>query len=54
MPGASRPPRVNTGAAGIAMISITVNGKAHQLDVEPEMPLLWVMCGRRPRVKGFL
>jgi hypothetical protein len=43
MPGASRPPRVNTGAAGIAMISITVNGKAHQLDVEPEMPLLWVI-----------
>ena len=25
------------------MISISVNGKAHQLDVEPEMPLLWVL-----------
>ena len=25
------------------MISITVNGKQHQLDVEPEMPLLWVI-----------
>jgi isoquinoline 1-oxidoreductase subunit alpha len=25
------------------MISITVNGKVHQLDVEPEMPLLWVL-----------
>jgi isoquinoline 1-oxidoreductase subunit alpha len=26
-----------------AMISITVNGKAHQLDVEPETPLLWII-----------
>jgi isoquinoline 1-oxidoreductase alpha subunit len=25
------------------MISITVNGKVHRLDVEPEMPLLWVI-----------
>jgi isoquinoline 1-oxidoreductase alpha subunit len=25
------------------MISITVNGKAHRLDVEPETPLLWVI-----------
>src|SRR5260221_4356995 len=25
------------------MISITVNGTHHQLDVEPEMPLLWVL-----------
>ena len=25
------------------MISITVNGKAHQLDIEPETPLLWVI-----------
>jgi len=25
------------------MISITVNGKLHRLDVEPEMPLLWVL-----------
>jgi isoquinoline 1-oxidoreductase subunit alpha len=25
------------------MISITVNGTRHQLDVEPEMPLLWVL-----------
>jgi isoquinoline 1-oxidoreductase subunit alpha len=25
------------------MISISVNGKVHQLDVEPEMPLLWVL-----------
>ena len=25
------------------MVSITVNGKPHQLDVEPEMPLLWVL-----------
>ena len=25
------------------MISITVNGKAHRLDIEPETPLLWVI-----------
>jgi len=25
------------------MISLTVNGKAHKVDVEPEMPLLWVL-----------
>jgi aerobic-type carbon monoxide dehydrogenase small subunit (CoxS/CutS family) len=25
------------------MISLTVNGKSHQLDVEPEMPLLWAI-----------
>ena len=25
------------------MVSITVNGKAYRLDVEPEMPLLWVL-----------
>ncbi len=25
------------------MISITVNGKAYQLDIEPETPLLWVI-----------
>ncbi len=25
------------------MISFTVNGKAHRLDVEPETPLLWVL-----------
>ena len=25
------------------MISITVNGTAHQLDIEPETPLLWVI-----------
>jgi len=25
------------------MISITVNGKLHQFDVEPETPLLWVL-----------
>lgn len=24
-------------------ISLTVNGKRHELDVEPEMPLLWVI-----------
>jgi len=25
------------------MIQLTVNGKLHKLDVEPEMPLLWVL-----------
>src|SRR5271168_800664 len=25
------------------MITITVNGKRHELDVPPEMPLLWVV-----------
>jgi isoquinoline 1-oxidoreductase alpha subunit len=25
------------------MISLTVNGKVHKVDVEPEMPLLWVL-----------
>jgi len=25
------------------MIELTVNGKKTQLDVEPEMPLLWVL-----------
>ena len=25
------------------MITITVNGQPHRLDVEPEMPLLWVL-----------
>jgi isoquinoline 1-oxidoreductase alpha subunit len=25
------------------MISFTVNGKSHQLDVEPDTPLLWVL-----------
>jgi isoquinoline 1-oxidoreductase alpha subunit len=25
------------------MIQITVNGRLHQVDVEPEMPLLWVL-----------
>ena len=25
------------------MITLTVNGKTHQLDIEPETPLLWVL-----------
>jgi isoquinoline 1-oxidoreductase subunit alpha len=24
-------------------ITITINGRAHQLDIEPETPLLWVI-----------
>jgi isoquinoline 1-oxidoreductase subunit alpha len=37
------------GGSGLAhdpegnMISLTVNGNGHQLDVEPETPLLWVI-----------
>ncbi len=34
------------------MITFTVNGQQHRLDVEPEMPLLWVMCGRVRRETG--
>jgi isoquinoline 1-oxidoreductase alpha subunit len=26
-----------------AMLSITINGRTHQLDIEPETPLLWVI-----------
>ena len=28
------------------MITLTINGKTHDLDVEPEMPLLWVIRDR--------
>lgn len=28
------------------MITLTINGKTHDLDVEPEMPLLWVLRDR--------
>jgi aerobic-type carbon monoxide dehydrogenase small subunit (CoxS/CutS family) len=31
------------GALDSAMVSITVNGTQHQLDVESEMPLLWAL-----------
>ena len=27
----------------MAAISLTINGKKHNLDVEPEMPLLWAI-----------
>jgi len=27
----------------VAMVSLTVNGKSEQLDVEPDMPLLWAI-----------
>jgi isoquinoline 1-oxidoreductase alpha subunit len=27
----------------VRVITISVNGKAHQLDIEPEAPLLWVL-----------
>src|SRR5713101_6093040 len=33
--------RVGLGAR--AMARLTVNGKSHDIDVEPEMPLLWVL-----------
>ena len=39
-----RPPATRKeGAAGHVMITITVNGKQHRLDIEPETPLLWVI-----------
>ncbi|WP_374381630.1 (2Fe-2S)-binding protein [Dongia sp.] len=28
------------------MITLTINGEAHDLDVDPEMPLLWVLRDR--------
>jgi isoquinoline 1-oxidoreductase subunit alpha len=28
------------------MITLNINGKTHELDVEPEMPLLWVLRDR--------
>jgi isoquinoline 1-oxidoreductase alpha subunit len=30
-------------AGGGKMISLTVNGKKHQLEIDPEIPLLWVL-----------
>ena len=39
--GASRPDRSPT--VGVPMIKLTVNGRTHSVDVEPEMPLLWVL-----------
>jgi isoquinoline 1-oxidoreductase alpha subunit len=27
----------------LALITLTVNGRRHQVDVEPDMPLLWVL-----------
>src|SRR2546425_10284497 len=32
-----------TRAQEVAMIAFTVNGRAQQVDVPPEMPLLWVV-----------
>jgi isoquinoline 1-oxidoreductase alpha subunit len=30
-------------AEGKAMIELTINGKAHRLDADPDMPLLWAI-----------
>src|SRR5881397_1101866 len=30
-------------AQEVSMVSLTVNGKAQRVDVQPEMPLLWVL-----------
>jgi isoquinoline 1-oxidoreductase alpha subunit len=27
----------------LRMLKLSINGKSHQVDVEPEMPLLWVL-----------
>jgi isoquinoline 1-oxidoreductase alpha subunit len=32
-----------TGQGGHGMISLSINGKSHQVDVEPDTPLLWVI-----------
>jgi isoquinoline 1-oxidoreductase alpha subunit len=32
-----------TGQGGHGMISLNINGKSHQVDVEPDTPLLWVI-----------
>ena len=34
------------------MLELTVNGHVHTVDVEPEMPLLWVLRDPRPGTKG--
>src|SRR5437660_12405575 len=48
--GAARPHRAGLGrngrrvpAGGSAMIRLNVNGQAHELDADPEMPLLWAV-----------
>jgi isoquinoline 1-oxidoreductase alpha subunit len=40
-----RVPHVNGGSPELRNVNMkpTVNGKDHVLDVEPEMPLLWVL-----------
>lgn len=35
--------RQNQGDGEVEMVTLSVNGKAHQIDVEPEAPLLWVL-----------
>jgi aerobic-type carbon monoxide dehydrogenase small subunit (CoxS/CutS family) len=42
----------------VLRVKLMVNGQAHELDVEPEMPLLWVLrdvlglTGRHGAVRG--
>jgi aerobic-type carbon monoxide dehydrogenase small subunit (CoxS/CutS family) len=33
----------DTGQERLAMVTITVNGTQHQLDIEPDTPLLWAL-----------
>jgi aerobic-type carbon monoxide dehydrogenase small subunit (CoxS/CutS family) len=33
----------HTGQERLAMVTITVNGTQHQLDIEPDTPLLWAL-----------
>src|SRR3984893_18327171 len=41
--GADRPSQTVAAPRTHAMITIRVNGTPHQLDIENEMPLLWVL-----------
>jgi isoquinoline 1-oxidoreductase subunit alpha len=37
---------IHSGSEEIRMIAVNVNGQSHQLDVSPEMPLLWALRDR--------
>src|SRR5690349_22815376 len=43
LPAAGRSNSRAPGAERSTMIRLTVNGKAHNVDVEPDTPLLWVI-----------
>jgi isoquinoline 1-oxidoreductase alpha subunit len=43
LPRAIRPVSSRINAGGDDMIQLTVNGKSHTVDVDPDTPLLWVL-----------